>query len=205
MIAPYYLPLSKMVKAEINYEIDDKEMLVLVSAFKEWRHDLKGTAHTMRVFTDHKNLEYFTTTKIFNWSQACWAQEVAGYDFKILCRPGSANGKPDALSRHSEYHPDRNGGSAEDHKDKPIHHVLRSDQLATSEGTTEQVTPIKLQGEPIAISFAKSRAIPVVKFNSWLLEAVAGTTNNDAAWQEVYIRAKDGNPSPHIIFKDKTL
>jgi len=32
----------KMDKAEINYEIHDKEMLAVVSAFKEWRRYLEG-------------------------------------------------------------------------------------------------------------------------------------------------------------------
>jgi len=32
----------KIDKAEINYEIHDKEMLAVVSAFKEWRRYLEG-------------------------------------------------------------------------------------------------------------------------------------------------------------------
>jgi hypothetical protein len=64
----------KMDKVKINYEIHDKEILVILSAFKEWRRCLKGAAHTIGVFTDHQNLEYFTTTKLLNRRQACWAQ-----------------------------------------------------------------------------------------------------------------------------------
>jgi hypothetical protein len=77
--------------------------------------------------------------------------------------------------------------------------------LVTSEGETVQVTAMKLQGEPIAISSAKLTAIPVVKFNSWLLEAVVSTANSDAAWQEEYVQAMEGNPSPDISFEDETL
>jgi hypothetical protein len=143
----------KMDKAEINYEIHDKEMLAVVSAFKEWRRYLEGAAHPISVYTDHKNLEYFTTTKILNRRQARWAQELAGYDFKIFYRPGSANGKPDALSRRSEYRPKKGGGSAEENENQPIHRVLRPDQLVTSEGETVQV--MKLRGERIAIPSAK--------------------------------------------------
>jgi hypothetical protein len=195
----------KMDKAEINYEIHDKEMLAVVSAFKEWRRYLEGAAHPISVYTDHKNLEYFTTTKILNRRQARWAQELAGYDFKIFYRPGSANGKPDALSRRSEYRPKKGGGSAEENENQPIHRVLRPDQLVTSEGETVQVTAMKLRGERIAISSAKLRAIPVVKFNSWLLEAVVSAANNDAAWQEEYVRAMEGNPSPDISFENEAL
>jgi hypothetical protein len=67
---------------------------------------------------------------------------------------------------------------------QPIHRVLRPDQLVTSEEETVQVTAMKLRGEQIAISSAKLRAIPGVKFNSWLLEAVVSAANNDGAWQE---------------------
>jgi hypothetical protein len=74
----------KMVNTKINYEIHDKEMLAIVSAFKEWRRYLKGAAHPISVFTNHKNLKYFTTTKILNQSPVRWAQELAGYDFKIF-------------------------------------------------------------------------------------------------------------------------
>jgi hypothetical protein len=68
-----------------------------------------------------------------------------------------------------------------------------------------QVTAMKLQGEPIVISSAKLRAIPVVQFNLWLLEAVLSAANNNAAWQEEYVRAMEGNPSPDISFEGEAL
>jgi hypothetical protein len=71
---------------------------------------LEGSLHMVQVFTDHKNLEYFMTTKVLNRRQACWAQELAGMDFKIFYRKGTSNGKPDALSRRPEYHPEKGGG-----------------------------------------------------------------------------------------------
>ena len=42
----------KMDKAEINYEIHDKEMLAIVSAFKEWRRYLEGALFPITVYTD---------------------------------------------------------------------------------------------------------------------------------------------------------
>jgi hypothetical protein len=35
---------------------------------------------------------------------------LAGVDFKIFYRKGTSNGKPDALSRCPEYHPEKGGG-----------------------------------------------------------------------------------------------
>jgi hypothetical protein len=49
------------------------------------------------------------------------------------------------------------------------------------------------------------RAIPVVKFDSWLLQAVVSAASNDAAWQEQYVRAMEGTPSPDISFEDDAL
>jgi hypothetical protein len=114
----------KIDKAEINYDIHNKELLAIVAALKEWRRYLEGAHHQIQIYTDHKNLEYFTTTKILNRRQARWAQKLAGYDFKIFYRPGSTNGKPDALSRRSEYCPKKGGGSVEENENQPIHQVL---------------------------------------------------------------------------------
>ena len=99
----------KIQLAEINYEIHDKELLAIVDAFKHWRRYCEGAVHQVQVFSDHHNLEYFTTTKVLNRRQARWAQELAGIDFRIYYRPGTQNGKPDTLSRRSEYRPEKGG------------------------------------------------------------------------------------------------
>jgi len=51
------------------------------------------------VFTDHKNLQYFNTTKLLNRRQARWAEILGQFNFKLVYRPGEKNGKADALSR----------------------------------------------------------------------------------------------------------
>jgi hypothetical protein len=55
-----------MAATELNYDIHDKEMLVIVCAFTECRIYLDGVEDAMFVFSDYKNLEYFTTTKVLN-------------------------------------------------------------------------------------------------------------------------------------------
>jgi len=49
---------------ELNYDVHDKELLAIFEAFKIWRHYLEGAASPIDVVTDHKNLEYFSTTKV---------------------------------------------------------------------------------------------------------------------------------------------
>jgi len=53
-------------KAAINYDIQDKELLAMVAALKQWGRYLKGAHHQIQIYTDHKNHEYVTTTKILN-------------------------------------------------------------------------------------------------------------------------------------------
>jgi hypothetical protein len=157
----------KMDKAKINNQIHDTEMLMIVSAFKARRCYFDGTTHSISVFTDHNNLEYFTTTNILNRRHGHWTQKLAGYDLKIFYQPGCANGKLVALSRCLLYCPKTGEGTAEENEKQPIHCVLRTDQLVTSEGETGQVTVMKLRGALVVNSSAKLRAIPAVKFNSW--------------------------------------
>jgi hypothetical protein len=56
----------KFTLAEINYEIHNKELLAIVDCFKVWRRYLEGAIHTVQVYSNHQNLEYFTTTKVLN-------------------------------------------------------------------------------------------------------------------------------------------
>jgi len=99
----------KFQPTEINYEIHDKELLAVVDALKHWRRYCEGATHQVQVYSDHQNLEYFTTTKALNQRQARWAQELAGINFRIYYRPGTQNGKPDTLSRRSEYRHEKGG------------------------------------------------------------------------------------------------
>ena len=46
-------------KTERNYEIYDKEMLVVIRGLENWRHLLEGIKFKFEVWMDHKNLEYF--------------------------------------------------------------------------------------------------------------------------------------------------
>lgn len=95
----------KLLPAEINYEIHDKELLAIIACFENWRYWLIGSTHPITVYTDHKNLLYFSTTKRLNRRQARWSLFLTDFDFNIVYREGKLNGKPDALSRRPEYAP----------------------------------------------------------------------------------------------------
>ena len=55
--------LKKHSVQEVNYEIYDKELLIIICAFKEWWSELKGSAFSLKIITDYQNLEYFILTK----------------------------------------------------------------------------------------------------------------------------------------------
>jgi hypothetical protein len=67
----------KLIQAELNYNIHDKELLAIVVAFKVWRVYLEGAKHTIIMKTDHKNLTFFTTTKELTRRQARWAETLS--------------------------------------------------------------------------------------------------------------------------------
>ncbi|KAJ6437919.1 reverse transcriptase [Purpureocillium lavendulum] len=93
---------SKHSAAECNYEIYDKELLAIIKALEEWRPELQGNASEFEIMTDHKNLEYFTTTKVLNQRQVRWSEFLSQFNFRIIYRPGSKAVRPDALSRRSQ-------------------------------------------------------------------------------------------------------
>lgn len=95
---------SKMSPAECNYDIYDKELLAIIQAFETWRPELEGAASPVEVLSDHKNLEYFMTTRQLSRRQARWSEFLSRFNFKITYRPGSFNTKADALTRRSRDH-----------------------------------------------------------------------------------------------------
>ena len=92
---------KKHSPAECNYEIYDKELMAIIRAFEEWRPELEGAKHPIQVLSDHRNLEYFMSTKLLNRRQTRWAEFLSRFNFNIVYRPGKAGGKPDALTRRS--------------------------------------------------------------------------------------------------------
>lgn len=111
----------KMNPHECNYEIYDKELLAIVKAFEEWRSELAGTDpdKPINVYSDHRALEYFMTTKALNRRQARWSEFFSEFQFKIHYRPGKQGTKPDSLTRRPGDRP-----KAEDERSLYQHQTL---------------------------------------------------------------------------------
>ena len=118
--------------SELNYDTHDKELLAVFDAFTHWRHYLEGAGTPIDVVTDHKNLEYFSTTKVLTRRQARWAEYLCHFNMVIRFRPGKLGGKPDALTRRWDVYPkegDRAYGQVNPQNFRPI---FTQDQLSVS-------------------------------------------------------------------------
>ena len=88
---------------ERNYEIHNKEMLAVVRYLEAWRHFLEGTTTKFKVWTDHKNLEYFMKVQKLNRRQARWALYLSRLNFTLKYVPESKMGKADSLSKRPDW------------------------------------------------------------------------------------------------------
>ena len=84
--------------------IYNKKLLAIVKSFETWRPELTSVdpERPVKVYTDHKNLEHFMTTKQLNCQQACWTKFLSEFNFKISYRPGKQGEKFNVLTRQSQ-------------------------------------------------------------------------------------------------------
>ena len=84
---------------ECNYDVHDKELLVIIKAFTRWQHYLEGSSTPIDVITDHWNFQYFSTTKILTRQQARWSEFLSAFNLIIHFCPRPLGTKPDPLTR----------------------------------------------------------------------------------------------------------
>ena len=84
---------------ELNYDVHNKELLAIFEVFKMWHHYLKGSPTLIDVVMDHKNLEYFSTTKLLTCRQVHWSEFLCQFNLTIHFCPSHLGTKPDALTR----------------------------------------------------------------------------------------------------------
>ena len=98
VLHPVVYFFKKHSPAKCNYEIYNKELMAIICAFEEWCPELEGSSTPVEVITDHKNLEYFMSTKQLSCRQARWSEFLSHFNYCITYCPGKARGKPDALT-----------------------------------------------------------------------------------------------------------
>ncbi|MBW0590668.1 hypothetical protein O181_130383 [Austropuccinia psidii MF-1] len=102
---PIAFDSCKLLPAELNYEIHDKELLGKVWALKHWRAFLLSLSSSFEVLTNHSSLQYFMSSKILTCCHACWAAFLFEFHFSITYHPLAT--LPDALSCWDDVYPER--------------------------------------------------------------------------------------------------
>jgi len=76
---------------EQYYDTYDPELLAIEETMKPWSHYLEGANDKVLIQCDHKNLEYYQTSKVLSRQQARWAEILSSYDFVIEQLEGKKN------------------------------------------------------------------------------------------------------------------
>ena len=58
--------LKKLYRLKFNYPIYNKELIVIIESFNEWKLYFNNIKYQMKIYIDYKNLIYFTIFKEFN-------------------------------------------------------------------------------------------------------------------------------------------
>jgi hypothetical protein len=127
---------------ELNYDTHDKELLAIFEAFRVWRHFLEGSGTPIDVITDHKNLEYFSTTKVLTRRQARWSEYLSQFNLIIRFRPGRLGTKPDSLTRRWDVYP--KGGNSDYATVNPnnFRPMFTQEQISVSLRATKLLEPV---------------------------------------------------------------
>ncbi|MBW0531215.1 hypothetical protein O181_070930 [Austropuccinia psidii MF-1] len=73
----------KLLSAELNYEIHEKELLGIFWALKSSKSFLLSLSDSFEVLTDHSSLQYFMYSKVLTHRQARRAEFLCEFHFSI--------------------------------------------------------------------------------------------------------------------------
>jgi len=127
---------------ELNYDTHDKELLAIFEAFQNWRHYLEGSTSPIDIVTDHKNLEYFSTSKVLSHQQAWWSKFLSQFNLVIRFRPGKLGAKPDALTRRWDVYPKEGDSGYTRVNPQNLRPVFTQEQLSNSLRATYLEFPV---------------------------------------------------------------
>ena len=127
---------------ELNYDTHDKELLAIFEAFCLWQHYLEGSGILIDVVTDHKNLEYFSTTKVLTHRQARWSEYLAQFNLVIHFRPGCLGTKPDSLTRRWDVYPKGGNSDYATINLSNLRPMFTQEQISVSLHATDLMTPV---------------------------------------------------------------
>ncbi|KAI0991701.1 hypothetical protein K3495_g16486, partial [Podosphaera aphanis] len=110
------------------------------------------SSYPITVLTDHRNLEYFMTTKELSRRQVRWSEFLSQFDFVIKARPGKENVKADSLTRRSQDLPKDNSDPRVLYQTQTLlpAHKLHESVIQDIKGNGHSINPT--QHAPLEIS-----------------------------------------------------
>lgn len=159
--------------AELNYDTHNKELLAIFKAFKAWRHYLEGLGDLVDVITDHKNLEYFSTTKILTRRQVRWSEFLHQFHLIIHFRLGKLGEKLDAVTRQWDVYPKEGDSSYAKVNPQNFRPIFTNEQLTALLRATYLEEPILCASIIMDVDSLHNSICNLLKFDA---EAVAGIT-----------------------------
>ncbi len=94
---------KKHNSVECNYKIYDKELMIIVHAFKKWWSELEDSIYSVKMIMNYKNLKYFMLTKQLSHHQAHWSEFLFKFNYHIAYRFNKIDDKLNTLTRCSEF------------------------------------------------------------------------------------------------------
>ncbi|MBW0518974.1 hypothetical protein O181_058689 [Austropuccinia psidii MF-1] len=128
---PIEIDSPKLLPADLNYQIHDKELLGIVWALKCWRAFLLSLLDSFEVLTDHSSLQYFMCSKVLACCQAHWAEFLSGFHYSITYHPGRLVTLPDAFSHWDKVYSER-GVDFISKNPQSFHQVLKQNEVKES-------------------------------------------------------------------------
>ncbi|MBW0478359.1 hypothetical protein O181_018074 [Austropuccinia psidii MF-1] len=104
---PIAFDSCKLLPAELNYEIHDKELLGIAGLSSTEELFFFLFPITLGVLTDHSSLQYFMSSIVLTRCQAHWAEFLSEFHFTITYHPGRLATLPDSLSHRDNMYPGR--------------------------------------------------------------------------------------------------
>ena len=138
---------KNLLLTECNYEIYDKELLIIIQCFEHWRSELEFSDISIKVFTDHKSLQHFMITKKLIWRQVQWAEKLSEFNFVIISQPGKQNGKADTLTQMADSKPQ----NAQDEREKFQQMTLLTSEKFSVSCMNTNWEPVEVTDEPVDI------------------------------------------------------
>ena len=103
---------------------------------------MEGPAHLIDVVTDHKNLMYFSTSKVLSRRQARWSEYLSQFNLVIHFRPGRLGAKPDTLTRRWDVYPKEGENGFARVNPQNLRPVFTTEQLNSSLHATYLQLPV---------------------------------------------------------------